>query len=188
MAHLVEDLKVGGLEKMIAAIALGVDKRKYAAEVWCLAQGGPVAQWLENMGLRVRIFSWHTYHNPLNILRLALQLRKSRIDIVHTHGYYAGTFGRLAAFIAGITRVFAHVHTSQYAFDMRQRKIDKCLSYVTRRIICVSRSVKDFVELEEGVRPSKTCLVYNAVSPIMGGRSPCRMRFRGCARQVRMIS
>jgi len=95
------------MEKVIAAIAMGLDQSRYIPEIWCLARGGAVAEWTAREGVLVRYFSWQTYHNPLNIIRLAARFRESRIDIVHTHGYYAGTFGRLAAVTAGISRVFA---------------------------------------------------------------------------------
>jgi glycosyltransferase involved in cell wall biosynthesis len=159
--HIVEDLKVGGLEKVIATIATGLDSKKFDVEIWCLSRGGAVAEWLKQKGVRVRIFSWRTYHNPLNIVKLAMKLRESRVKIVHTHGYYAGTFGRLAAITAGISLVFAHVHTSDFTLSMRNRIIEKVLSFFTRKIICISQHVKGFVESQEGIRPEKTVLVYN---------------------------
>lgn len=161
VAHLVEDMKVGGMEKVIAAIAMGLDARRYTAEIWCLARGGAVAEWVAREEVKVRFFSWQTYHNPLNILRLAARLREFKIDIVHTHGYYAGTFGRLAAIAAGISPVFTHVHTSDFALSMRHRLIERALSFFTRKIICISQYVKNFVESAEGIRPEKTVLIYN---------------------------
>jgi glycosyltransferase involved in cell wall biosynthesis len=159
--HIVEDLKVGGLEKVIASIATGLDTKKFDVEIWCLARGGAVAEWLKQKGVRVRIFSWRTYHNPLNIAKLAIKLRRSRVDIVHTHGYYAGTFGRIAAITMGISPLFAHVHTSDFTLSMRHCIIEKVLSFFTRKIICISQHVKGFVESQEGIRPEKTVLVYN---------------------------
>jgi glycosyltransferase involved in cell wall biosynthesis len=159
--HIVEDLKVGGLEKIIAAIATGVDSQKYESEIWCLASGGQVAEWVRLKGGIVRIFSWATYHNPLNIVRLAFQLRKHRVDIVHTHGYFGSTFGRLAAVAAGIRRIISHVHTNYIDFSKRHFMIERGLSYVSSKIICVSQAVKDFVESCEGISPKKTCLIYN---------------------------
>ena len=116
VVHLVEDLKVGGLEKVIAGIVTGLDHRKFDVEIWCLANGGQVADWLRHMGVTVQIFNWRTYHNPLNIARLSYHLRKSRVDIVHTHGYFGSTFGRIAALVAGVTRILTHVHTSYFRF------------------------------------------------------------------------
>jgi glycosyltransferase involved in cell wall biosynthesis len=161
VVHLVEDLKVGGSEKVIAGIVTGLNHRKFDVEIWCLANGGPVADWLRQMGIAVQIFNWRTYHNPLNIVRLSYHLRKSRVDIVHTHGYFGSTFGRIAALAAGVTCILTHVHTSYSDFSRRHLLIEKGLSYVTQKIICVSKTVRDFVESREGVRPEKTCLIYN---------------------------
>ncbi|RPJ04080.1 MAG: glycosyltransferase, partial [Deltaproteobacteria bacterium] len=102
-----------------------------------------------------------TYHRPLNIARLALRLRRSRADIVHTHGNFASTFGRLAAIIACIRRVVAHVHTSDFSLSRRHILIEKILACFTRRIICVSRSVQNFVKNIESIPAEKTCVIYN---------------------------
>jgi glycosyltransferase involved in cell wall biosynthesis len=162
--HLVEDLKVGGQEKVIASIATGLDPKKFDVEIWCLARGGAVADWLRQSGFSVRILNLSTYHRPLNIARLALRLRRSRADIVHTHGYFASTFGRLAAIPACIRRVVAHVHTSDFSLSRRHILIEKFLAHFTRHIICVSRSVQDFIENVEGVRTDKTSVIYNGAA------------------------
>ena len=159
--HVVEDLKVGGQEKVIASIAKGLDPEKFDVEIWCLARGGAVADWLRPSGISVRILKLSTYHRPLNIARLALRLRRSRADIVHTHGNFASTFGRLAAIIACIRRVVAHVHTSDFSLSRRHILIEKILACFTRRIICVSRSVQDFVKNIESIPAEKTCVIYN---------------------------
>jgi len=161
--HLVEDLKVGGQEKVIATIATGLDPEKFDVEIWCLARGGAVADWLRQSGISVRVLNLSTYHRPLNIARLAWRLRRSRADIVHTHGYFAGTFGRLAAIIGCIRRVVAHVHTSDFSLSRRHILIEKFLACFTRHIICVSRSVQDFVKNIESIPAEKTCVIYNGV-------------------------
>jgi glycosyltransferase involved in cell wall biosynthesis len=161
--HMVEDLKVGGLEKVIATIASGLSPEKFDVEIWCLVRGGAVADWLRQAGISVRILNLSTYHRPLNIARLALRLRRSRADIVHTHGNFASTFGRLAAILACIRRVVAHVHTSDFSLSRRHILIERFLACYTRHIICVSRSVQDFVKNIESIPAEKTCLIYNGV-------------------------
>jgi glycosyltransferase involved in cell wall biosynthesis len=162
--HIVEDLKVGGLEKVIASIATGLDPKKFDVEVWCLARGGAVADWLRKSGISVKILKLLTYHRPLNIARLAWCLRRSRADIVHTHGNFASTFGRLGAILACIRGVVAHVHTTDFSLSRRHILIEKFLACFTRRIICVSQSVQDFVENIESIPAEKTCLIYNGAA------------------------
>jgi glycosyltransferase involved in cell wall biosynthesis len=163
--HIVEDLSVGGLEKVLASIVLSLDKSKYDVQVWCLARGGDIAQELIEKGISVRILKMESYYNPLNIVCLGLAMNRERFQLIHTHGYFAGTFGRLAAILARIPVVIAHVHSTDYGYGKRNLMIERFLSYFTDRIICISHAVEMFVTVNEGIRSEKTCLIYNGVVP-----------------------
>lgn len=161
--HLVEDLGVGGLERVLATIVLGLDKNKFSVEIWCLAQGGAIASELVRRGVALKILGLTSYYNPLKVVFLAKLIRQAGIDILHTHGYFAGTFGRMAAILARTPAVIAHVHTTDYGFGRRNRLIDKFLSYFTDRIVCISRAVQNFLVTVEKIHPAKTCVIYNAI-------------------------
>lgn len=163
--HIVEDLKVGGLEKVLASIVLSLDKTKYNVQVWCLARGGDTAQTLIDKGIPLKILKLESYYNPLNILHLGLAMKRERFQLIHTHGYFAGTFGRLAAILARVPVIIAHVHSTYYDYVNRNLLIERFLSYFTDRIICISQAVERFVTVNERIRKEKTCLIYNAVAP-----------------------
>ena len=161
--HLVEDLKIGGLERVIESIVTGLDKDRYDAEVWCLAHGGQIAEELVNKGVVVKILGMHSYYNPLHIIALSRLIRKENVNIIHTHGYFASTFGRLAAILAKTSVIIAHVHTTYYGFKKRNIIIERYLSLFTDKIVCVSQTVQRFVVEVEGISEDKTCLIYNGV-------------------------
>jgi glycosyltransferase involved in cell wall biosynthesis len=163
VVHLTEDMGIGGQEKVIAILAEGLDRRKFEAEVWCLVRGGALADKVRQAGITVRVLNLPSYYNPLSVLRLALLLRRFVADIVHTHGDFAGTFGRLAAVLAGKRAVVAHVHTLQPGFRWRHLWTQRVLAHFTRRIICVSQAVRDFVIAGTGIPAGKTCLILNGV-------------------------
>ena len=166
--HLVEDLEVGGLEKVVSTIVLGVNKHKYEVEIWCLAAGGSIADELEKKGIKVRIIGLRSYHNPIAVLKLAWLLRRERVNIVHTHGYFPGVFGRLSGFLAHTPRIIAHIHT------MKKRKafIEKTFSHISDKIVCVSGAVQEFIINEEGVKKEKTLLIHNGIETIGETMSP----------------
>jgi glycosyltransferase involved in cell wall biosynthesis len=163
--HIVEDLKVGGLEKVLASIVLSLDKTKYDVQVWCLARGGDTAQALIDKGISLKILNLESYYNPLNIIHLGLAMKRERFQLIHAHGYFAGTFGRLAAIMSRVPVLIAHVHSTYYHYSKRNLLIEKFLSYFTDKIICVSQAVERFVTVNERIRKEKTCLIYNAVAP-----------------------
>lgn len=163
--HIVEDLKIGGLEKVLASIVLSLDKTKYDVQVWCLARGGDTAQALIDQGIPLKILNLESYYNPFNIIHLGMAMKGERFQIIHAHGYFAGTFGRLAAILARVPAIVVHVHSTYYHYSKRNLLIEKFLSYFTDRIICVSQAVERFVTVNERIRKEKTCLIYNAVEP-----------------------
>ena len=177
--HIVEDLKVGGLENVIASIVMGLDKTKYQIHVWCLARGGDVATELIGKGVVVKILGEPGYHNPLRILYLARLIRREKFNIIHTHGYFASTFGRTAGIIARVPVIIAHVHSAYHEYALRNLLMENILSRFSDRIICVSRAVQRFVIETERVREDKTCLIYNAanISPsVLSLEASCHER------------
>jgi len=165
--QIVEDLKVGGLERVIASIVSGINNNDFESAIWCLSNGGSIAEELIAKGFKVRVLRLTSYHQPANIIRLACMMRRERFHVIHTHGYFAGTFGRLGAILGGIPVIFTHVHSTYYAYTKRHKLVEKILSRFTEKVICVSRAVQDFVVNQEGISDSKTCVIYNGseVSP-----------------------
>ena len=59
--HLVEELTIGGLEKILTAIVLDLDKKKYDVSVWCLREGGFFADKLVKEGIDVKILHFTSH-------------------------------------------------------------------------------------------------------------------------------
>lgn len=161
--HLVEDLKIGGAERVIADIAEGLDGKKYDVSVWCVTRGGETASELREKGIKVRILGISSYHNPLSIFKLTRLLKDAGPDIVHTHGYFASVIGRLAARKAHIPAIVTHVHSTYWDYKKRHIRIERRLSRFTHKIICCSKAVENFVKDFENIKDGKTTVIYNGV-------------------------
>lgn len=159
---LVEDFRIGGLERVVETIFYGLDRERYDPCIWCLAAGGELFQRISRKGEKIILLNIKTYYNPVNIFKLAFLLRKNKIQILHAHGYFASTIGRISALLARTPVVISHVHTTYFSFSRRNKYIEKFLSYFTDRIVCVSTAAQNFVIEVEKIYPSKTCLIYNA--------------------------
>ena len=163
IVHIAEDLCIGGLERVIASVASSLDRTRYHVEVWALVAGGEIADELNDSGAGVKILKLNTYHNPLKLQKLAVLLRRHRADIVHTHGYYGSTFGRLAAIIAKTPVIIAHVHTSYAGLKRRHLFIERILSFYTDKIICLSqREIEQYLQAGIGRRDQYE-FVYNGL-------------------------
>ena len=159
--HMVEALDTGGLERILATIVLGLDRNQFDVRVWCLARGGAIADELRQQGVAVEVLGISSYHHPARIFALARLMRKEGFHVVHTHGYFAGTLGRLAALLSGSCVLIHHVHSTYHEYHRRHRCIEKILSCFTYRVVCVSEAVRNFVMTREGIRREKTFVVPN---------------------------
>jgi len=161
IVHVVEDLRIGGLERVIQTIVMGLDKGKYLVEVWCLAEGGEVADELSEQGIPVKVLGMKSYYNPRRILELAVLLQEAEVDLIHSHGYFASTFARLAGLKAGRVAMVRHMHTTDHRFSPRNMRIEALLSLYTDQVICVSQAVETFAVETLGIPAIRTCVIYN---------------------------
>jgi glycosyltransferase involved in cell wall biosynthesis len=164
--HAVEDLKIGGMERVIASIVTGLDPVKYEAHVLCLTRGGTVADELLRQGVSVTILRIDNYHSPGQFLALCRWLRKKNYHILHTHGYFAGVFARIAGLLVGIPHLVTHVHSTYLDYQKKHLFMEKILSLWTDRIVCVSQAVKEWVVEAEKIDREKATVIYNGVKPM----------------------
>jgi len=163
VVQIVEDLKLGGLERVIENIAVHSDTDKFRMSVLCLSRGGKIAENLISAGVDVEVMGINGYHNPLNIVRVVKWLRKKKIDIVHTHGYPAGVLGRISAIIAGVPCIVHHIHSTYLDLNKRHHFTEQILSWFSSRIICCSEAVRRFVLEKEQIAKHKLTVIYNGV-------------------------
>jgi len=188
--HLVESLgATGGMERVVAEIATHLNKEVFDTEIWCVHKGGEFAQKLQQQGLALRFFNISNYYNPLNILTLADAMEVSKVDIVHTHMYFASTIGRIAGVLAGVKILITHVHSSYWHYSPRNLLIERLLSKITSKIICVSNHTKDFVINHEKIETSKIDVIYNGISPEPTySRQEARKTFNIAPQEIIIIS
>ncbi|HEX9427700.1 MAG TPA: glycosyltransferase [Candidatus Polarisedimenticolia bacterium] len=173
IAHLVEGLEVGGLERVVQALARHADRRRYRVEVIALSRGGPLVEEIEAGGTPVRVLDLRSYY-PGDILRAARALcREVRPDLVHSHGHFAGALGRAAAFWAGIPAAIHHLHTLDTSLRIRHRGLERALARITRRILCCSHAVEKFAAEVHGLPRPLLVTIPNGIdpAPVMNGEA-----------------
>jgi len=95
-------------------------------------------------------------------------IKSSKTDIVHTHGYRANFYGRLACMLSGVkslstihVSLFDYIDTSvivRYSYIF----LEKILAFKTSRFLCVSHAMKDDM-LRLGIPRQKIVVMSNGV-------------------------
>ncbi|GAB2743310.1 glycosyltransferase [Streptomyces bullii] len=106
--HIITGLGVGGAEQQLRLLLrhLPVD-----CDVVTLTNPGPVAEGLRADGVRVVHLGMAGNRDVSALPRLVRLIRSGGYDLVHTHLYRAGVYGRVAARLAGVRAVVATEHS-----------------------------------------------------------------------------
>lgn len=99
---------------------------------------------------------------PYSLLRL---MRKQRCDLVHTHLFVSGVFGRLAAMMVRVPTVVQEQRNETKVVSGFRRWIDHVLGNRTAVVICVSQTTKDFNVQAKGIDPARILVIPNSINP-----------------------
>jgi glycosyltransferase involved in cell wall biosynthesis len=166
VVHLVEELTIGGLEKILTTIVLNLNKKEYNVSVWCLREGGFFADKLVKEGIDVKILHIFTSRNPLSIFKLYRLLKSHKFDIIHTHAYSAGTIGRISAFLAGVPVIISHNHSVYDYYNKYYHFVEWLLSLITHRVICISAVVNRFANETQRINARKLITILNGIDDV----------------------
>jgi glycosyltransferase involved in cell wall biosynthesis len=175
VVHLVGQLDVGGMEKLLVEFARHADRKEFDLHFLCLGNRGPIADEIEQLGWPVTALEMKGLSLGL-YLRLAKRLRRMQADAVHTHNTRPLIVGGLSARLAGVSRVI-HTRHGQRAVNSRRQKLAFRLASMTlNRFICVSQDSADLTAAE-GVSSKRIGTIWNGIDierfqPGRGSRGP----------------
>jgi glycosyltransferase involved in cell wall biosynthesis len=102
--------------------------------------------------------------------RLIKDLRRLKIDVLHTHDFYTNIFGMVAAFVAGVpVRIAARRETSGMR-SRAQQHAQRAAYALAHQIVANSEAVQRKL-IEEGVCKDKITVIHNGFDPNRVGSS-----------------
>lgn len=141
LAHCIHGLGLGGAQKVVAAIVRGQAGDGFRHFVYSCADGVHRAE-IAEAGATVRILPRHLAKlDPPWIWRLARQMRRDRIALVHTHLFGDSLHGYLASRLAGRPPVVMTLHIGPEGLRGLQPRGYGWLIRRVSRVVACSRAV-----------------------------------------------
>jgi sugar transferase (PEP-CTERM/EpsH1 system associated) len=161
IGHVVHRMGIGGMERVVATLVEGVDKKEFTSSVYALAGGGDLMRELEEKGYGTRILAKGPGFDPFLPLRLARLFRQDGIDIVHCHNFGAFAYGALGARMARVRGVVYTAHGPVFPSRGRQAFFQRLP--LADRVVTVSEYLRRGAVEEGGLDPSKVVTIRNGV-------------------------
>ena len=167
LMHVVLNLRVGGLERVVVDLVRGLDRARWHVEVCCLDEGGDLERELESLDVPVTVLGMSQVGGGAVLERLVERMRASGTDVVNTHNVLAHKFGALAARCAGVPVVVHTKHGRNFVgrpFEHPKIQVyGHLLSWITDRIVAVSEDARSVCRRYELVPPWKLVTIPNGV-------------------------
>jgi glycosyltransferase involved in cell wall biosynthesis len=155
------DMRIGGAEMVTANIIRRIDRARFAPELCCLKDRGPLGEQLAHF-----VPVHHNFlHNKYDVRvwpRLVRLLRRRRIDVLVTVGAGDKMFwGRLAAWRARLPVTLSALHSTGWPDGVG--KLNRLLTPITDAFIAVAASHGRFLVEHEQFPAEKVAVISNGV-------------------------
>ena len=157
VAIIIDTLKVGGAQKLVADFALAAAAHNIEPTIICLHREihPIIVDSMKAAGVRVMEFPSPSLIDMKRLIRLIGFLRAEKFDLVHTHLSYANILGCLAGYLTGLP-VITSMHNTHFDSRKRSACIVRVEALVVRffahRIIAVGYGVADAFQTRLGSR------------------------------------
>jgi glycosyltransferase involved in cell wall biosynthesis len=168
IVQLVENLEVGGLERLAVDLAIAQQQAGHHAIVYCLHEAGPLAGRLEAAGIPVVAFRKPPGLSPGAVLRMARRLRGDRVDVVHGHNPGVHHYAALAARLAGVPVSINTRHSASTSKGLPyQERYFRWVRPLTSHVVFVCDYVRRLLEQKLQYPPAKCSVILNGI-PLEG--------------------
>lgn len=191
IAHVVLELNVGGLERVVVDLARAQAAAGHTVHVFCLTERQALAAELRQGGVEVTVFNKASGFSAATLWSLARRMRNIAVDIVHSHNSVIHHYAVLAAKLAGAQVVNTQHGVSALARARRQRLIFRSTLPLTAAVVFVSEETRRAIVEELGIRAGRAAVIPNGIrtehftaAPAAPGERHPRVRFGTVGRMV----
>ncbi|HVG53295.1 MAG TPA: glycosyltransferase [Vicinamibacterales bacterium] len=188
----VPTLMCGGTENQFMTLGRMLDRKRFDLGFACLRRWGPFVEELGQLGIPLReyqIATFRSVHALAQQARLAQQIVRSRVDIVHAYNFYGNVFAIPPARLVAPVVIASIRDRSPYLTRM-QKRVQRYTCQFADRILVNADAVKDWLIANEGYDGSKIVVIRNGVDMTRFGGAPAGARIRselGIAADARLV-
>ncbi len=157
---------IGGTERQVVNLALGIDPARFDLHLACLRSSGALLGELKTLQVPRPEFRIGRFYNPVTIwqgMRLAQYIRKNRIQIVHSYGFYSNVFTVPAAWMAGGSFIVASIRDTGDVLTPAQRWVQRLVCRLADCVLVNAEAIRDKL-VEQGYAPGKIIVIRNGIT------------------------
>ncbi|MGA9421323.1 MAG: glycosyltransferase, partial [Rhodanobacteraceae bacterium] len=181
--HVVDSLETGGLERVVADLAVAQRRAGHRVAVFSIQRTDGFRQTIETAGIPVLVGDKRGTLDRAVLRRLRAAMREHRIEIVHSHNFVPNYYAALAMLALPCAPALVNTcHNMGTRLSQRRlRWLYRASLLRTAGVAMVSRQVRERLVGSGLVRKSRAVTVLNGIPIERFGNSASR---RACARHA----
>jgi L-malate glycosyltransferase len=165
LLNMLTSFQIGGTERQVVNLALGFDPSRFDLHLACLRNRGELLEEVARLPVPRPVFDIGRLYGVKTLwqaIRLALYIRRNRIQIVHTYGFYPNVFAIPAARLFGAPIVVASIRDRGDILTPVQRRIQKWVCRFADCVLVNAEAIRDTL-IEQGYRPDNIVVIRNGI-------------------------
>jgi glycosyltransferase involved in cell wall biosynthesis len=174
--HLNASTQIGGTETMILRFLSAADKTSFNFFVGSFFKGGVLLERAEKEGAKTALFRINQRFNIFQIISAFIKLcrfmKRNKIGIIHTYGFWTSVAGRIAAKLTKVPVVITGQRTEDNWRNPFHSWLDRFTSGWVDLYISVFNKGKELLIQRDHIAEEKIMVIPNGIDPAwaIGGR------------------
>jgi glycosyltransferase involved in cell wall biosynthesis len=166
LLEVLTNFHIGGTERQVANLALGIDATRFDLHLGCLLDSGELRAELESLHVPRPEFRIGRLYSPRTLwqgFRLARYVRGNLIQIVHSYGFYPNVFAVPIARLAGASIVVASIRDTGDLLTAMQRRLLKLVCRLADCVLVNADAIRENL-IGQGYDPSRIVVIRNGIA------------------------
>jgi len=170
----------GGTERQVMNLAYGLDRARFDVHLACFKRWGDFLERIVASGRPLAEYAVDRIYSPHGLwqaARFARDLRRERIDVVHTYGFKVNVFGIPAARLSGARVVVAGIRDTCDQLTAAQRRLQRLVCRMADVVAVNAEAIKSCL-VADGYDPASVAVIHNGIELSRFDRPPQPGRVR----------
>ena len=165
LLKIVPTLRYGGTERQFMTLSASLDPSRFQVDLACLRPGGGLAAEAVRHGLPLDTYDIGPFHSARTLTlqaKLARDIVRRRIDVVHAYNFYGNVFAVPPARLAGAPVVIASIRDCGPYLSPMQLRVQRLVCRAATCVMANAGAVRDWL-VADGYDRDRIVVIPNGV-------------------------